>query len=95
MHAKVPEYLESTYNMVSQTFPDGICEDEYWVMLFLFYEHMSDRNLALIMTYFTDKPSEVILNDIYKSCHIKFTSELLDKVRDKLDKCGFEEWKNE
>lgn len=36
MHAKVPEYLESTYNMVSQAFPDGICEDEYWVMLFCF-----------------------------------------------------------
>lgn len=56
---------------------------------------MSDRNLALIMTYFTDKPSEVILNDIYKSCHMQFTSKLLDKVRDKLDKCGFEQWKNE
>ena len=89
----IPEYLKSTYNMIAETFPNGICEEYYWVILHLLYEYMSDRNLALVMSYFMDKPLEVIVNDIYKACQMKFASELSGKVKDRLDKCGFEEWK--
>ena len=92
---KIPEYLKSTYNMLFGAFPDGICEEYYWVILYLLYDYMSDRNLALLMTFFVDKPLEIIMNDVYKVCYMDFNEGLLNKIKSELDRYGFEEWKKE
>lgn len=90
---KIQEFLKSTYTMILEVFPDGFCEEYYWIMLYLLYDYMADENLALVMSYFTNKPLGVIVNDIYKAHQMKFDSELLDEIKNRLNKCGFEEWK--
>ncbi|NRS50215.1 hypothetical protein [Brevibacillus sp. HB2.2] len=35
-------HLEGMYNMVKRAFPDGITEEEYYCLLFVMYESMSD-----------------------------------------------------
>lgn len=92
---QIPEYLKSTYTMLSETFPNGICEEDYWIILYLLYDYMSDENLALIMSFFIDKPVEIIVNDIYGVCHMELDSEVLNEVENRLNKFGFEEWKDE
>ena len=54
---------------------------------------MADENLALVMSYFIDKPLEIIVNDIYRVCRMEFDSELIQEIKGRLDKYGFEEWK--
>ncbi len=90
---RIPEFLKSTYNLLFETFPDGICEQYYWVILYLLYDYMADENLALVMSYFINKPLEIIVNDIYRVSRMEFDSELIQEIKSRLDKCGFEEWK--
>lgn len=52
-----------------------------------------DENLALVMSYFVDNSYGIIANDIYKVSQINFDSTLLEKIKVRLDKYGFEEWK--
>lgn len=90
---RIPEFLESTYSMLTESFPNGIREEYYWVILYLLYDHMADENLALVMSCFTNKPLEIIANDIYKVCRMEFDSELIEEVKSRFDECGFKEWK--
>lgn len=90
---RIPEVLKSTYMMLYQVFPDGISEEYYWIVLYLLYDYMADENLAVVMSFFIDKPLEIIENDIYRVCQMQLDSELLDKIKSKLEQYGFEEWK--
>lgn len=90
---RVPKFLESTYFMLHDAFPNGICEEDYWAILYLLYDNMADENLALVMSYILNKPLEIIMNDIYKVCRMKIDSELIEEVKSILDEYGFEEWK--
>jgi len=92
---RIPEFLKSTYIMLIEAFPNGICEEYYWVILYLLYDYISDRNLALVMSYLINKPSEIIMNDIYRVCQMEFNFKLIEEINGKLDKYGFEEWKKE
>lgn len=90
---RIPEFLKATYTMLMEAFPNGICEENYFVILYLFYDYMSDENLTLLMSFFTDKSLGIIENDIYRVHQMKFDSQLLDAIKSRLDKYGFEEWK--
>ena len=90
---RIPEVLKSTYMMLYQVFPNGISEEDYWIVLYLLYDYMADENLAVVMSFFIDKPLAIIENDIYRVCQMQLDSELLDKIKSKLEQCGFEEWK--
>ncbi|AWX53981.1 MULTISPECIES: polymorphic toxin-type HINT domain-containing protein [Brevibacillus] len=43
MSHALPTHLESMYNMVKRAFPDGITEEEYYCLLFVMYESMSNN----------------------------------------------------
>ena len=90
---EVPTYLKSTYIMLFKTFPNRISEEDYWAVIYLLYDYMADENLALVMSYFVDNSYGIIANDIYKVSQINFDSTLLEKIKVRLDKYGFEEWK--
>lgn len=91
----IPDFLQSTYLLLVQSFPDGISEKYYWAILYLLYDHMADENIAIVMSGFSGKPWATVSNDLYGVCQMKFDSGLLDEVREKLDANGFEEWKKE
>lgn len=92
---KIPDYLQTTYQMLAQVFPDGISEKYYWIILFLLYDYMADENLAMVMSVVTGKSIAMVSNDLYGVCQMKLDSKILDEVKCKLDASGFEEWKNE
>jgi len=92
---KIPDFLKSTYTMLYQAFPQGVEEESYWALLSLLYDYMADENLALIMSVFVDRPLGVITNDIYKVFQMKFNKKVIKEVKQKLDTCGFEDWKKE
>lgn len=91
----IPDFLQSTYLLLVQSFPNGISEEYYWAILYLLYDYIADENLAIVMSEFAGKSWTMVTNDLYGVCHMKFDQGLLDEVREKLDANGFEEWKRE
>ena len=89
----VPDFLQPTYLMLKHAFSDGVSEESYWIILRLLYDDMADENLAIVMSVFSGKSWEEVVNDIYRVCHMKFAPRLLEEVKTKLDASGFEEWK--
>lgn len=95
LNMKLPDYLKSTLEMISQAFPDGINEESYWALIYLLYDHMCDENLALVLSALVEKPWGVIANDIYKADLLKIDEKVVQKVKAELDVYGFKEWKLE
>lgn len=90
---EIPDFLKATYSMLSETFPHGISDEDYWVVLYSLYDYMADENLALVMSFIVNKTAAMITNDIYKVNKMDFSSNVLIEIKEKLDKHGFEEWK--
>ena len=89
------DILKSTQEMLVHTFPDGMSEECYWILLYLLYDYMADENLALVMSSFIKKPIGIIENDIYKVPQLQFDEKKVQEIKCKLDAQGFEEWKKE
>ncbi|MDE6568629.1 MAG: hypothetical protein K2K70_12985 [Lachnospiraceae bacterium] len=92
-YLSLPDTLKSTYDMLAESFPDGISEEHYWIILYLLYDDMSDENLAIVMSHLVNKSYAIISNDIYRACQMEFDSVLLDEIENRLEKHGFLEWK--
>ena len=92
---EIPDFLKPTYSMLARTFPKGISEEYYWIILYLLYEYFADENLALVMAAFSGKSIAMVSNDLYGIYQMKFDSKLLDEVKNMLDANGFEVWKKE
>lgn len=92
---EIPDFLQPTYLMLARTFPKGISEEYYWIIMYLLYEYFADENLALVMAAFSGKSIAMVSNDLYGVNQMKFNSKLLDEVKNMLDANGFEEWKKE
>ncbi|NWL90476.1 DUF3349 domain-containing protein [Paenibacillus sp. 79R4] len=92
----MPKHLESTYKMLKHAFPNGIGNDDYFPLMSLLYEYMSDRNLAEVISSITGKDIAITLNDIQKSVSVNLSSdEVIQNIRKKLLPYGFEEWTEE
>lgn len=85
--------LKSTEKMLKKTFKTGISEEEYYVLLFLLYDYMSDENLAIVMENLTKKSKWVVQNDIAVSINKDFSPEIIMSIEDRLNANGFKEWK--
>ena len=87
--------LKSTEKMLKKTFETGISEEEYYVLLFLLYDYMSDENLSIVMENLTKKSKWAIQNDIAVSINKNFSREIIMSIEDRLNANGFKEWKCE
>ncbi len=92
---KVPMHLVSTFNMLKKAFPRGIDYTSYYPVVYFLYDYMSNRNLAEIMSYFVDKDSAVILNDVYSIGIITISESDKRAIELMLNEAGYEEWKKE
>ena len=62
----------------------------------LLYDEMSDRNLAEIVVHYTGRHYAVVLNDVYRVVTTDVPkAETIDKVKQRLLVCGYEEWLKE
>lgn len=93
----IPDELKSTADMLRCAFPEGIEPPAYVPLLAILYEHMSDRNIALVISAITGRAWEEVLNDVYKigSGSISVATHVLSDVACRLRDCGFDEWTKE
>lgn len=52
--------------MLKSTFPNGIGDEDYFPLISLLYEYMSDRNLAKVISSITGKNKTITINDTSK-----------------------------
>ncbi|CBN56984.1 MULTISPECIES: DUF3349 domain-containing protein [Kamptonema] len=88
----IAPYLLSTYKLIERAFPDGINQEDYLPLLALLYEQMSDRNLAEVVAYYTEKDYYSVLNDVYS---VQSSDVLISKVKERLLACGYDDWLQE
>jgi transposase len=84
--------LKSTYILLDKAFPNGIDERHYFSLLKVLYEHLSDRNLAEVISKVSGKAESIVLNDIYKVAANIVTCEEVPTVIEMLNFCGFSKW---
>ncbi|MBA3923862.1 MAG: DUF3349 domain-containing protein [Nostocaceae cyanobacterium] len=96
MQKTIPVHLVSTYHLLQCAFPQGIREQEYFPLLSILYEQMSDRSLAQVIAEFTGKEYPVVLNDVYRvggaEAFSSAVEEVIDSVKQKLIHCDYEKW---
>ena len=96
MQITIAPYLLSTYKLIQCAFPNGIETQDYLPLLALLYDEMSDRNLAEIVVHYTGRHYAVVLNDVYRVVTTDVPkAETIDKVKQRLLVCGYEEWLKE
>ncbi len=91
MKKEIPEYLCSTFNLLTCAFPNGVLESEYIPLLFVLQEEMSLRNTAEIVSIFLKKDYHVVLNDTYGASNCE-DNEGVNVIKSKMLPCGYEEW---
>jgi hypothetical protein len=96
MQKTIPVHLVSTYQLLQCAFPQGIGEQEYFPLLSILYEQMSNRSLAQVIAEFTGKEYPVVLNDVYRvgaaEAFSSTVEEVTDSVKQKLIHCDYEKW---
>lgn len=86
-------FLQSTEELLTIAFPNGIKDDFYFPLLTILEPELSDRNLARVISNFTDREYLQVLNDIYKVKSQSFDNDfVLNTVRSLLDRAGFQHW---
>lgn len=65
LHRLLPDYLVSTYNLLINSFPEGIEEKYYMPILAMLDEGLGFRNMAEIMSICTGRHYYLFLNESY------------------------------
>ncbi|QZZ20446.1 DUF3349 domain-containing protein [Leptothermofonsia sichuanensis E412] len=96
MQKTISAHLVSNYQLLQCASPEGIEEQEYFPLLPILYEQMSDRSLAQVIAEFTGKEYPTFLNDVYRvgaaGVLSSVVEEVLDSVKQKLIYCDYEKW---
>jgi Protein of unknown function (DUF3349) len=96
MKVSIAPYLLSTYKLIQRAFPDGVKQDDYFPLLALLYDEISDRNLAEVMAHCTGKDYSIVLNDVYAVGSTDAPdTEAIAKLKEHLLACGYAEWLEE
>jgi hypothetical protein len=88
----VPDYLLSTYDLLTSAFPTGIDPDLYVPLLALLEPHISHRNLADILWVVTGREYHLTSRDVVGAAGAKISEADLAKLHEKLDPHGLAAW---
>ena len=90
---EIPAHLQSTASLINRAFPDGVQEPDYMPLLVVLYPHMSDENLATIVSLLTGRDRGIVLNDVYAAgSGINLESDVMAAVQGRLKAAGFDQW---
>lgn len=93
MQKTISAHLVSTYQLIQCAFPQGIEEHNYFPLLSLLCEHMSDRSLAQVIAEYTGKNFYVVLNQVYQVREMEtFSANVNESIIKKLMDCGYDKW---
>lgn len=92
---EVPDYLQDIYTILKCAFPNGINEDEYWSVLSILHQIMSFWTIADVLSILANKNRSEVYNDASGfGSDAPPNTEDVERVKSKLDFCGYEEWVN-
>ena len=89
---EIPKWLESTIALLKRAYPDGVSQDDWDGIMFLLYEHMSDRALAKTVSYFTGIDYPIHYNDVLRIGAYGCEPAIVERVRMRLNAAGYDEW---
>jgi len=89
---RLPEYLLSTYDLLTSAFPTGIDPDLYIPLLALLAPHISQRNLADIIWVVTGREYHLALHDVVGAIGAEISEADLTMLHEKLDPHGLAAW---
>jgi hypothetical protein len=85
--------------MLVKAFPHGLEEGDYFPLIAVLYDEMSQRNLAEVVSEISGKFYSEVLNDVYKvgsqkgiEGHVEVAREELERVKSLLVPHGYLEW---
>lgn len=91
----IPAHLLTTVSLLNRAFPSGIAEGDYFSILKILYEHMSDRNLADGMSLATGKDTNLVYNDVLRISAKESGTQGIQMVIDSLMRAGLQAWIDE
>ena len=91
----IPSHLESTFILLKSTFPKGIEEKKLPFLLRVFYDELSNENLAIVISLFLGLDKAFVMNSIYSCASIDMKHEDVAYFKSILDANGFIEWLDE
>ena len=82
--------------MLSRAYPNGIPQDDYFPLLWLLAEEMSEEGIANVFVHIPGFEPIVVANDVAKSLSTHWPSaEQIKRVKKNLAKFGYEMWLRE
>ena len=93
----VPESLLSTCNMLCLAYPSGIPDSDYFPLLSILAEDMSERAIGHVIEICGFRPDRIIVgNDVAKALSVcRPTESEIARVRAHLGQAGYQEWLSE
>jgi hypothetical protein len=92
----IPEHLRSTHTLLTDAYPAGVPDVDYFAVLALLYEHLSDRNLAEVVSLALGRDRGVAYNDVARCLSTdQPTPESVCRVKARLQEVGFEAWSHD
>ena len=88
----VPDYLLSTYDLITAAFPTGIDPDLYIPLLALLEPHLSHRNLADILWVVTGREYHLTSGDVVRASGAEVSEADQLRVKQKLEPHGLAAW---
>lgn len=88
----LPAHLFPTVLLIGRAYPHVLPETEYAAVLRILYDHMSDRNLADVISYVTGKDVALTYNHVLGVASSAIGVELFQAVNDKLVRAGLQAW---
>ncbi len=89
----IPDYLESTFKMLLCAFPNEVTDEQYWALLTILNETMSQRTLAHVVSILTQKHWFLVFNDVAGvGVDPPPAPNVIERVENRLRACGYEEW---
>lgn len=85
----VPSYLMRIYKVIECVVDVQISEDDYFALLTILSEHMSQRAIAQVVCVATNKNYHAVLNDTYGIEDYNLPFYHIEELKQQLIKCGY------
>ena len=85
-------WFNETVDLIRRSLPD-LSSVNYKSLLFVFYDHMSNRNLAKLIAYLYEKDSILVYFEIDRIiAREDYDPEEVSGIIEKLNQNGFQDW---
>jgi hypothetical protein len=89
------DFVTLTHALLQRAYPTGLPNTEYLAVLRVLSPHMSQRNLAEVLSEFTRRDYAFVINDVLGIDGQNISPETETTVREKLINAGLNTWLDE